>query len=121
MLGEFYSRLAGRPGRSCSGVRRRGAIAASQTVLSVDPAHSAVHWTLDSSVHTVHGTFRVKRGTVSFDSATGKASGEIVVDAASGESGNDSRDSKMHNEVLESSKYADVIFRPERVEGTVKW
>jgi YceI-like domain len=92
---------------------------ASQLVLSVDAGHSAVHWTLDSSVHTVHGTFRVKRGSVSFDSATGKASGEIVVDAASGESGNDSRDRKMHDEVLESGKYADVIFQPQRVEGTV--
>ena len=78
--------------------------------MSVDAAHSAVHWTLDSSVHTVHGTFRVKRGTLSFDSASGKASGEIVVDATSGESGNDSRDHKMHNEVLESSKYTEVIF-----------
>ena len=93
---------------------------ASHTVLSVDAAHSAVHWTLESSLHIVHGTFRVKRGVVSFDGATGKASGEIVVDAASGESGNDSRDRKMHSEVLESSKYAEVIFRPERVEGTVK-
>lgn len=90
-----------------------------QTVLSVDAAHSAVHWTLDSSVHTVHGTFRVKRGTLSFDGASGKASGEIVVDATSGESGNDSRDHKMHNEVLESSKYTEVIFRPERVDGKV--
>ncbi|MEQ1352584.1 MAG: YceI family protein, partial [Candidatus Acidiferrum sp.] len=93
---------------------------ASQIVLSVDAAHSAVHWTLDSSVHTVHGTFRVKGGTVSFDSATGKASGEIVVDAASGESGNNSRDHKMHSEVLESSKFTEMIFRPDRVEGTVK-
>jgi YceI-like domain len=90
-----------------------------QTVLSVDAAHSTVHWTLESSVHTVHGTFRVKRGAVSFDGATGKASGEIVVDAASGESGNDSRDHKMHNEVLESSQYSDVTFRPERVDGKV--
>ena len=100
-----------------------GSVAAGQSAspmaLSVDAGHSAVHWTLDSSVHTVHGTFRVKRGAVSFDSAIGKASGEIVVDAASGESGNDSRDHKMHDEVLESSKYADVIFRPQRVEGTV--
>lgn len=93
---------------------------ANQTVLFVDAAHSAVHWTLESSVHTVHGTFRVRRGNVSFDLATGKASGEIVVDAASGESGNDSRDRKMHTEVLESGKYTEMIFRPERVEGTVK-
>jgi hypothetical protein len=50
---------------------------------------------LESSIHSVHGTFRVKRGTVSFDSTTGYASGEIVVDAASGESRNDSRDRKI--------------------------
>jgi polyisoprenoid-binding protein YceI len=65
-------------------------------LLTVDPAQSTVHWSLDSSLHTVHGTFKVKRGTVTVDPATGKAKGEIVVDAASGESGNDSRDRKMH-------------------------
>jgi polyisoprenoid-binding protein YceI len=88
-------------------------------VLSIDAAHSTVHWTLDSSLHTVHGTFRVKRGTLSVDPASGKATGEIVVDAASGESGNDSRDRKMHNEVLESANYAEVTFRPDHVEGSI--
>jgi polyisoprenoid-binding protein YceI len=88
-------------------------------VLSIDAAQSMVHWTLDSSLHTVHGTFRVKRGTLTVDPASGKATGEIVVDAASGESGNDSRDKKMHNEVLESSRFADVSFHPDHVEGTI--
>jgi polyisoprenoid-binding protein YceI len=90
-----------------------------QIVLTVDPARSTVHWSLDSSLHTVHGTFHVRRGTVSVDSATGKASGEIVVDATSGESGNDSRDRKMHNEILESSRYPEVIFRPNHIEGAI--
>jgi polyisoprenoid-binding protein YceI len=88
-------------------------------VLSIDAAQSTVHWSLDSSVHTVHGTFRVKRGTLSVDPASGKATGEIVVDAASGESGNDSRDRKMHTEVLESARFAEVTFRPDHVEGTI--
>jgi polyisoprenoid-binding protein YceI len=88
-------------------------------LLTVDPAQSTVHWSLDSSLHTVHGTFKVKRGTVTVDPATGKAKGEIVVDAASGESGNDSRDRKMHKEVLESEQYAEVTFRPDRVDGTI--
>jgi hypothetical protein len=90
-----------------------------QFVLRVDSAQSSIHWTVDSSLHTVHGTFRVKRGSVTIDPATGKASGEIVVDATSGESGNDSRDKKMHKEVLESGKYAEIIFRLDRVEGTI--
>jgi polyisoprenoid-binding protein YceI len=88
-------------------------------VLSIDAAQSMVHWTLDSSLHTVHGTFRVKRGTLTVDPANGKATGEIVVDAASGESGNDSRDKKMHNEVLESARFAEIGFRPDRVEGAI--
>jgi polyisoprenoid-binding protein YceI len=67
----------------------------------------------------VHGTFAVKRCTLRLDPATGKAAGEIVVDAASGESGSDSRDKKMRKEVLESARFTDIIFRPDRVEGGV--
>jgi YceI-like domain len=93
--------------------------AATQIVLSVDPAKSTVHWTVESSLHTVHGTFHVKRGTLSVDPATGKTSGEIVVDATSGESGNDSRDRRMHKEILESSQYSEVAFRPDRADGTI--
>lgn len=92
---------------------------AAQIVLSVDPAKSTVHWSVESSLHTVHGTFHVKRGTISVDPATGKASGEIVVDARSGESGNDGRDRRMHKEILESSRYSEVVFRPDRADGTV--
>jgi polyisoprenoid-binding protein YceI len=93
---------------------------ASHTIaLSLDPAKSAVHWTLDSTLHTVHGTFALKRGEVHVDPTTGDASGEFVADAASGKSGNDGRDAKMHKEILESSKYADVIFRPTKIEGKV--
>lgn len=91
-----------------------------EIVLIVDPAQSSVHYTVSSSLHTVHGTFALKRGTLRFDPATGKAAGEIVVDAVSGQSGNDSRDRRMHNEVLESARFADIVFRPDRVEGTVQ-
>lgn len=90
---------------------------ASEIVLGIDPAQSKVHWTLGSTLHTVHGTFVLKKGTVHLDPASGKAGGEIVVYATSGDSGNDSRDKKMHKEVLESGQYPDVIFRPDRVEG----
>jgi polyisoprenoid-binding protein YceI len=92
---------------------------ASEIVLGIDPTHSKVHWTLGSTFHTVHGTFALKKGTVHLDPASGKAGGEIVVYATSGDSGNDSRDKKMHKEVLESGQYPDVIFRPDRVEGKI--
>src|ERR1700740_2150157 len=90
---------------------------ASEIVLGLDPAQSKVHWTLGTTVHTVHGTFAFKSGTLHVDPATGTAGGEIAVNATSADSGNDSRDKKMHKDVLESGKYPDVIFRPDRVEG----
>jgi hypothetical protein len=95
-------------------------VSATEIVLTVDPAQSSVHYAVSSSLHTVHGTFALKRGTLRLDPATGKATGEIVVDAISGQSGNDSRDKKMHREVLESARFSDIIFRPDRVEGTVQ-
>jgi polyisoprenoid-binding protein YceI len=93
--------------------------ATSPLSLTLDPAQSKVHWTLPTTLHTVHGTFEVTRGAMKFDPASGQASGEIVVDAKSGESGNNSRDTRMHKEVLETAKYPDVVFRPAQVEGVV--
>jgi polyisoprenoid-binding protein YceI len=92
---------------------------AGEIVLELDPAQSKVHWTLESTIHTVHGSFAFKQGTLRLETSTGKASGEITVDAASGNSDNDGRDKKMHKEVLESGKYAEVVFRPDRVEGKI--
>ena len=87
--------------------------------LTIDPTQTAVHWTLPSSLHTVHGTFAVTRGMLSLEPDSGRASGEIVVNAKSGQSGNDGRDSKMHKEILESTKYPDVVFHPVQVDGKV--
>ena len=94
-------------------------IAAPGIELTLDPAQSAVHYTVDSTLHTVHGTFALTRGTVQFDPETDKASGEIVVSTASGDSGDRSRDTRMHKEILESAKYPEVIFRPTQIEGHV--
>ena len=87
--------------------------------MHLDPAQSKLHWTLGSTLHTVHGTFAMKRGEVQFDQVSGSASGEIVADATSGASGNEGRDKKMHREILESGRYTEVIFRPARIEGKV--
>ena len=91
-----------------------------QLVFAIDPKQSAVNWTLGSSLHTVHGTFALKNGSLQLDPATGKASGEIVVDATSGNSGNDGRDKKMHREVLDSGKFGEIIFRPVNIRGKLE-
>ena len=93
--------------------------ATSEIVLALDPAQSKVHWNVDSSLHTVHGTFKLKSGDFKIDPATGIASGLIVIDATSGESGDASRDKRMHSAILESPKYPEVTFHPTQVEGKV--
>ncbi|SRR5258708_10373151 len=91
----------------------------SEIVLGIDPPQSKLHWVLGTTLHAVHGTFAFKNRTLHVDPATGKAGGEIAVYATSGDSGNDGRDKKMHKDVLESGKFPEIIFRPDRVEGKI--
>jgi len=86
-------------------------------VVNLDPSQTKVEFTLDTTLHAVHGTFQLKSGQVHFDTATGKASGAIVVDARSADTDNKSRDKKMHQEILESPKYAEIVFTPAQVRG----
>lgn len=92
---------------------------AQQKTFTLDPTQTKVSFTVDSTLHTVHGDFRLKRGSIQFDNSTGAAAGELVVDSASGESGSDGRDKKMHKDILESTKYSDIIFTPQHLKGTV--
>jgi polyisoprenoid-binding protein YceI len=94
-------------------------VLAQPETLQLDPAQTAVKFTLGDVLHTVHGSFRLKRGTLQLDESSEKLTGEIIVDAKSGDSGSRMRDGKMHREVLESEQYPEIKFRPDRVEGTV--
>ena len=89
------------------------------TALDFEPGSTTVAFTLGDVLHPVHGTFRLKRGRIEFDPVTGAATGLLVVDAASGNSGSGARDKRMLKNVLETERYPDITFRPDRVEGTV--
>jgi polyisoprenoid-binding protein YceI len=92
---------------------------AQESAVQLDPAQTKIEFTLGSTLHTVHGTFKLKSGAVRFDPSTGTISGAIVVEATSGESGNGGRDRRMHREILESGKYPEIVFTPEQVKGTL--
>ena len=86
--------------------------------VQLDNTATHVNWTLGDVLHTVRGTFKIASSDLWFDPA-GKAGGRIIVDARSGESGSNARDSRMHKNILESEKYPDITLMPDRVDGTV--
>jgi polyisoprenoid-binding protein YceI len=90
-----------------------------QIDLKLDPAKTSVKFSLDAALHTVHGTFQAKPGALQFDPASGQISGAILVDAKSGVTGNGMRDRKMHKDVLESERYPEISFLPDRIDGAV--
>lgn len=94
-------------------------VRAQETLVALDPAQTKITFTVDTTLHMVHGTFKMKHGEIRFDPATGKASGSIVVDAVSGNSENEGRDKKMHHEVLESDKFSEIVFTPTEVHGRI--
>ena len=89
-----------------------------QNKLALDPARSEVHFTLSDTLHVVHGTFHIQQGDIAFDPATGKATGSIVVDALSGQSGSSTRDHRMTNDELKASTFKTISFTPTRFTGT---
>jgi polyisoprenoid-binding protein YceI len=104
---------------ACCGVVAIAPAAYAQAyVVTLDPAQTKITFTLDTTLHDVHGTFQLKSAQLHFDTATGEASGAIVVDARSGDTDNKSRDKKMHQEILESQKYPEIIFTPQHVHGS---
>jgi polyisoprenoid-binding protein YceI len=90
-----------------------------ELVLQCDAGRSKADWNLSDPLHTVKGDFKMKACDLHYDAASGKASGEVVFDATTGQSGNSMRDRKMHKDVLESRKYPEIRFRPDHVEGMV--
>lgn len=87
--------------------------------VTLDPKATEIHFELSAFLHGVHGTFQLTRGQMQWDPQTGAASGELVIVAASGQSGNRDRDRDMQSKVLESDRFPDIVFSAERVQGTV--
>lgn len=83
------------------------------------PEITSIQFTVPDPLHTVHGTFRLAHGKIEFDDTTGKATGQVVVDVTSGNSGSEARDSRMHAHLLESKMYPEATFAPDHVDGKI--
>ena len=92
---------------------------AQELVITLDPAATKIEFTLPATLHTVHGSFKVKSGEIRWDPATGHVSGAVVIDATSGNTDNASRDKNMHTDVLESAKFPEITFTPTQIKGAL--
>jgi len=81
--------------------------------LELDSSKTLIEFRLPGSLHTTHGTFKLERGTIIADPATGKAGGSIVIDARSGDTGIGARDNDMRESVLEAQRYPEIAFDPQ--------
>jgi polyisoprenoid-binding protein YceI len=90
-----------------------------ESIVRFDPAQTKVTFTLDDVLHTVRGTFKLKQGELRFDRQTGAASGALVIDATSGDSDSKARDKKMNKDILQSDRFSEITFIPQKVVGPV--
>jgi polyisoprenoid-binding protein YceI len=90
---------------------------AQHQTFNVNPDASEVKMTLNTTHELVNGTFHVQSGSIEFDCSTPKLSGLVVVLAASGKTGNGSRDKKMNKDILEAEQHATVSFEPKTYTG----
>jgi len=90
---------------------------AQHETFAVNPNASEVKITLKTTHEIVNGTFHVQSGTIEFDRGEGKISGLVTVLAASGKTGNDSRDKKMTKDILKVEQNAAVSFEPKAYTG----
>jgi polyisoprenoid-binding protein YceI len=94
-------------------------VSAAEWRVDLDTERTTVSFTLKATMHTVHGTAKLASGSLIIDPETGEVGGEIVIDATSAETGNGSRDKKMHGKVLRSGDHPRIVLRPERLDGTL--
>src|SRR5271165_11698 len=92
---------------------------AQQVQVTLDSAQTKIN----ISVHDIHGgfqgSFKLKSGVLTFDRKSGAANGELVVDAATGDTGNSNRNHKMYKDVLETQRYPEITFTVKKVIGDV--
>ena len=95
------------------------AVLAQHQTFVLNPDASEVKMMLKTTHELVNGTFHIQSGSIEFDRSASMVNGSIVVAAASGKTGNDSRDKKMDKDVLKTKQYTTVSFAPKTYTGTI--
>lgn len=92
---------------------------AQQQTFTVNPGASNIGFALSGTGHEVHGVFHVSSGSIEYDPHAPGMSGTIVVSAASGDSGEKSRDQNMDKKVLQTARYPEITFQAKSYTGSI--
>lgn len=89
-------------------------------VFEIDAARSTLTFSVDSTLHVVHGTAPKLSGEARIDPAAQKATALLRIEAAAMDTGNGSRDHRMREEVLDVRSYKQIVYEVKGVEGEVE-
>lgn len=92
-------------------------LAGTQYVVVMDPQATEVIFSLQATGHVVRGDLQLLSGELVLEAESGTLVGEIILDSARAQTGNQRRDKAMHRKVLESELYPSIVLRPQRFEG----
>jgi polyisoprenoid-binding protein YceI len=90
-----------------------------ELVLTLAPEKTSATFRVSATVLDIDGVLAMGPGQIRFDSATGAASGQITIDLRGTKTGSRLRDWEMHRRVLETERYPLVVFRLDRMLGTL--
>lgn len=92
---------------------------ADERSVTFSPKETSVTFKLEATGHEVNGVLPLQSGRIQFEPGSGTVSGEVTIDARRAVTGNRLRDRQMHDEVLESERFPLIVFRPDRITGTL--
>lgn len=95
-------------------------LAAEPLTFELDPAATKIELSFNATLHSVDGLLRAKSGVLQLDPEAGTAEGRIVLDATTASTGNNARDRKMHEKILETRLFPEIIFDVERISGALR-
>jgi polyisoprenoid-binding protein YceI len=85
-------------------------VAAEKMTYVLDTERSEVRILLGATLHTVLGRARLGAATLTWDTETGEASGQIVIQSTDLDTGIESRNRKMHEVVLKALEHPEITF-----------
>jgi polyisoprenoid-binding protein YceI len=81
-----------------------------QMTFVLDSERSEVRILLGATLHTVPGSAPIGPATLTWDTESGEASGQVVIQSADLDTGIDARNAKMHEVVLKTLEHPEIIF-----------